>query len=249
MTAWRDITANRQIVVDRAVQGGAFGPVGRYLDILWTDSMGRAVVGLGVAGAACMAIVAPARAALLFLFPLAFFLFITNTAPASRYLNPVLPFLAIAAAWMIDYIAQVSRAPRAAVWLVVGACAVSPLIHSIRTDAFFRTDDTRALARRFVESRIPAGASILVQPVLGSADDVAGGPDRGTGAESGKRRRRVNEVSNPAQPRSVSRAGLPGDLAWTRWPGRRKDLCRPCRAGETGGNGGAETPGRGVRYP
>ncbi len=33
-TAWRDITANRAIVVDRAVAAGAFAPAVRYLDIL-----------------------------------------------------------------------------------------------------------------------------------------------------------------------------------------------------------------------
>ena len=95
-TAWRDITANRQIVVDRAVEGGAFGPVGRYardaLDRFDGARRGRARrrrggvhggrrSGAGGAAARC--------------FRSAFFAFITNTAPASRYLNPVLPFLAI----------------------------------------------------------------------------------------------------------------------------------------------------------
>ena len=37
LTAWRDITANRQIVIDRAVASGAFGPAGRYLEMLWRD--------------------------------------------------------------------------------------------------------------------------------------------------------------------------------------------------------------------
>ena len=112
-------------------------------------------------GRRAWSIVAPARAVLLLPVPARLSsLFITNTAPASRYLNPVLPFLAIARG--LDDSAtgrQVSRAPRAAVWLVGRPpVAVSPLIHSIRTDAFFRTDDTRALAQRFIEARIPAGA-------------------------------------------------------------------------------------------
>ena len=164
MVAWQDITANRQIVIDRAVRAGAFEPAARYMDMLWTDSMGRVVVALGVAGAACMAIVAPSRAALLLLFPVPFFVFITNTAPASRYLNPLLPFLAVFAAWMIGYVAAAFRAPRTAAWVVVAASAVPPFLQSVRTDAFFRTDDTRTLAERFVESTIPNGASILIQP-------------------------------------------------------------------------------------
>ena len=40
MTAWRDITANRQIVVDRAVATGAFAPAARYAEMLWTDAAG-----------------------------------------------------------------------------------------------------------------------------------------------------------------------------------------------------------------
>jgi hypothetical protein len=151
-------------VIDRAVVGGAFGPAERYVDMLWTDSMGRAVVALGVAGAACMAVVARSRAVLLLLFPVGFFVLITNTTPASRYLNPVLPFLAIFAAWMIGYLAQTLRAPRAAVWLTVAACAASPLLESIRAGIFFRQEDTRTLAQRFVERTVPPGSSILVQP-------------------------------------------------------------------------------------
>lgn len=164
MVAWQDITANRQIVIDRAVRAGAFEPAARYVDMLWTDSMGRVVVALGAAGAACMAVVAPSRAALLLLFPMSFFVFITNTAPASRYLNPLLPFLAVFAGWMIGYMAAALKAPRTAAWVVMAGCAVPPLIQSVRADAFFRTDDTRTLAERFVESTIPTGASILIQP-------------------------------------------------------------------------------------
>jgi len=164
VVAWRDITANRQIVIDRAVRSGAFGPADQYLTMLWSDSMGRAVVAAAAAGAACMAVVSPARAAVLLLFPISFFLFITNTAPASRYLNPVLPFLALFAAWMIDYIRTALRAPRVAASVVALVFAVSPVMHSIRTDAFLRTDDTRTLAERFVQRSIPAGASILIQP-------------------------------------------------------------------------------------
>lgn len=164
IVAWRDITANRRIVIDRAIEGGAFGPAGRYLDILWGDSMGRAVVSLGAAGAACMAVVAPGRAVFLLLFPVAFFAFITNTAPASRYLNPVLPFVALFAAWMIGYVAESMKAPRAAAWVAIAGCAIAPLGASMKADRFFRTDDTRTQARQFIERTIPAGASILIQP-------------------------------------------------------------------------------------
>ncbi len=164
IVAWQDITANRQIVVDRAVESGAFAPARRYAEMLWTDSMGRAVISLALAGAAWMFATASARAILLGLFPLGFLAFIVNTAPASRYLNPVLPFIAILAAWTITALADRLRAPRAALWVVVAAIAASPLSASVRTDAFFRMDDTRTLAQRYIESHVPAGTTILIQP-------------------------------------------------------------------------------------
>lgn len=162
--ALRDIAANRQIVVDRAVQTGAFAPAQRYFEILWSDSVGRAVIALAGAGAGWMLVTAPARAILLLLFPVAFFAFIVNTAPASRYLNPILPMVVIFAAWTLGALANLLRAPTAAFAVAVIMCATSPLLHSIRSDMFFRTDDTRALAERFIEEKIPAGSTVLIQP-------------------------------------------------------------------------------------
>jgi hypothetical protein len=47
---------------------------------------------------------------------------------------------------------------------IVGVAAVPALAASIRTDRFFRRDDTRTLALRYVERHWPAGSSVLVQP-------------------------------------------------------------------------------------
>ena len=165
LDALRDIAANRQIVIDRAVQTGAFAPAQRYFEILWSDSVGRAIVALGAAGAGWMLVTAPARATLLLLFPVAFFAFIVNTAPASRYLNPILPMVVIFAAWTLGSLASLLRAPTAAFGVAVVVCAASPLLQSVRSDMFFRTDDTRALAERFIEEQIPPGSTVLIQPI------------------------------------------------------------------------------------
>src|SRR5688500_17283920 len=114
IVAWRDITANRQIVVDRAVESGAFAPARQYAGIVWNDSIGRAIVVLAVVGATWMSATAPARALLLASFPVGFLVFIINTAPASRYLNPVLPVMAILAAWALAGLADRLRAPATA---------------------------------------------------------------------------------------------------------------------------------------
>ena len=37
-------------------------------------------------------------------------------------------------------------------------------MHSVRTGQFFRMDDTRTQAERFVEQHVPAGATVLIQP-------------------------------------------------------------------------------------
>ena len=164
LVAWRDITANRQIVIDRAVESGAFAPAMRYLDMLWNDSLSRPLVALAAVGAAWMLRVAPRLAVLLLLFPLPFFLFITNTTPASRYLNPVLPFVVLFAAWALARAADRFRAPQPAFWAVVAACAITPLLDSVRSGLFYRAEDTRSIAARFVEQQIPSGETILVQP-------------------------------------------------------------------------------------
>jgi hypothetical protein len=163
-TAWRDITANRQIVVDRAVTGGAFAPALRYVNILVMDATGAPVAIVGIAGALWMLVASPGRAVLLLAFAVPFFAFISNTVPASRYLNAILPMITIFAAWTLSRVADRFRAHPWIVWVVVALCAVPALLQSVRSDLFFRKDDTRTVARRFIEERIPPHATILIQP-------------------------------------------------------------------------------------
>jgi hypothetical protein len=83
----------------------------------------------------------------------------------SRYLNVIIPSMALAAAYVIGRVSRAfgDRAPVAAAGFTLLAM-VPGLVTSIRTDLFFRQADTRTLARDYVESQIPSGASILVQP-------------------------------------------------------------------------------------
>jgi hypothetical protein len=165
LTAWRDITANRQIVVDRAVATGAFGPAGRYLDMLLRDAIGPLAAVLGLVGVIWMTFAAPARALFLLAFPVPFLMFIANTAPASRYLNPVLPFVTVFAAWTIAKIAAaVGRAGAVAFWVGIAAASTPALMSSVTTVRFLRMDDTRTLARHYIDAHIPDGTTILTQP-------------------------------------------------------------------------------------
>nr|MBA3887289.1 glycosyltransferase family 39 protein [Acidobacteriota bacterium] len=164
MTAFRDISANREIVVDRAVAAGAFAPAVRYLEMLWFDAMGVPVVVVGLLGIAWMLVAAPGHAILLLSFAVPFFLFISNTHPSSRYLNPLLPLLAVAAGWALSNAARRLRLRPWMFWVAVAACALPPAVTSVKVGFFFRQADTRTIALALVEREIPSGASILVQP-------------------------------------------------------------------------------------
>lgn len=167
-TAWRDIVANRQIVVDRAVASGSSSLVTaqRYVAMLWSEALGWPVTLLALAGALTLSWERRRQAAFLLLFPVAFFAFICNTVPASRYLNPVLPFAVLLAAAGLDRAARLRRDRWADLFVVVVALAAAApgLGASIRNDRLFRRTDTRTLAREFIETHLPSGASVLIQP-------------------------------------------------------------------------------------
>jgi hypothetical protein len=164
-TAWRDILANRQIVVDRAVTGqhALFGNLGVYVRMLWSEAIGWPVY-LGALAGAVLLLRDRERwrmAVVLLAFPIAFLLFISNTVAASRYLNPVLP----TCAWLAAY-ATVRLTGRIPVvpWLMAIGMSVPGLALSLQIDNFFRQPDTRTLAQQFIERTVPAGSTILVQP-------------------------------------------------------------------------------------
>ena len=200
MTAWRDITANRQIVVDRAVATGAFAPAARYAEMLWTDAAGVPIAVLAIIGCVAALRSMPARAVFLLAFPLPFLLFISNTAPASRYLNPVLPFMALFAAVGVSALASRVSARAPVFWTIAALAAAPALWASVAADVFIRRDDTRTLAQRFVEANVPAGASDPDSALLGGADAVARGTGGSLDREPRRRRGGVDQVPAPARP-------------------------------------------------
>ena len=160
--AMRDIAANRQIVVDRASHGPS--SAARYRQMLVNEAIGWPIALLAAGGTIWLVCRSPAIAALLLAFPLPFLVFVARTVPASRYLNPVLPFMALLGAFMTTSL-SVAATRRLALAGALGAAAIlPPLVDSIRGDLFIRQEDTRTIAERFIESRAPAGTSILLQP-------------------------------------------------------------------------------------
>lgn len=168
-TAMRDMAAVREIDIDRAVAGTTpFVSLGSYLHMLATDAMGWPVFAASVAGLAMALLRDWRRGLLLASFPLAFLAFAANTVPMSRYLNVMLPPLAVAAAFALTRVQTTPGVPRGRrvsfVSLLVILAAVPGLVNSIRSDRFFAQPDTRSVARDWVEREIPAGSAILIQP-------------------------------------------------------------------------------------
>lgn len=162
-TAWTDITQNRAIVMDRATTSvGMFGHLGTYLGWLFGGAaLGTpvtallAVAGLVMSGSAWRRVLPAA------VFVAAFLLFIANTVPATRYLNPVLPMLTMFAGIAVSRVATRRGWLGAALALVV---TVPAGWSSFQLGQFFQQDDTRTQAQRWIEQNIEAGATLLVQP-------------------------------------------------------------------------------------
>ena len=165
-TALRDITANRQIVIDRATgSGGLLASLGYYATWLASDGVGLVTTVLALIGLVALTRTGFVPIVSLVVFPVAFLLFIANTVPASRYLNPVLPFAAVLAGLAVD---RLARSPggflRLLAGMLIAAATVQATTASLRVVSFFGQTDTRTLAREWIEREVPAEASVLVQP-------------------------------------------------------------------------------------
>jgi hypothetical protein len=160
-----DIAHVREVDVDRALVGGPFSATGAYLRILLWDSMGWPVWIAAVGGFGWALITDWRRGLFLVSFFIPFFAFIANTVPMSRYLNVVLPSIALAAGFALVRAGRVSGpAARFVTPLLVALALVPGLWSSVAWDMFLRQTDTRTMAGDYIESRIPAGKSFLVQP-------------------------------------------------------------------------------------
>ncbi len=166
-TAWIDITQNQAIVMGRATETtGMFAGLGRYFALLKEHGTPPSAWVLSLTGLV-IAWRHPRRGLLLALFPIVFLLFIANTVPATRYLNPILPFLAIGTGVVLTAVATVFASRK---WGVVLVTIVTlsqvarGLEPSIELGAFFRQTDTRTLAQQWIEAEVTAGASVLIQP-------------------------------------------------------------------------------------
>jgi Dolichyl-phosphate-mannose-protein mannosyltransferase len=163
-TVVRDFTELRAVDIDRAVNAGYFSSLPAYGWLL-LKAVGYPVFLLALAGSTLAVAQDRRRGLLLVSFPLAFLLFVSNTFPASRYLNILLPSAAVAAAYAVSRAARLAGTLATPVMAAICLGAAVPGARdAVGWDQFFAKDDTRTLAQAFIEREIPAGTSIAVQP-------------------------------------------------------------------------------------
>ena len=164
--ALADIAHVREVDIDRAiVKGGPFVAALEYVKILLLDAVGWPVWIASMVGAVWAVLADWRRGLLLVSFFVPFFAFIANTVPMSRYLNVVLPIVALSAAFAAVRLARVAGpAARVVAPALVALMMLPGLVASIRTDLFIRQTDTRTLAREFIEAHVPPGETLLIQP-------------------------------------------------------------------------------------
>jgi hypothetical protein len=168
-TAMRDIAGVREVDIDRALAGGggAFTSLPAYLHMLALDALGWPVFALSVIGAVWLLVTDWRRWLVLAVFPAAYLLFIAHTVPMSRYVNCILPAMAVLAAYPVGEWARHLAPARLGMTpaLVVAALASIPgALMSFRVVDFLGQTDTRTLAGQFINREVGSGASILVQP-------------------------------------------------------------------------------------
>ena len=160
-----DVAHVREVDIDRAMVGGSFTAVLPYFRILLWDAMGWPVWIAAIAGFVWALASDWRRGVVLSAFFATFYVFIANTVPMSRYLNVVLPIVAVAAGFALVRAGRMleTRVRHALPALVVLAL-IPGFAGSLAWDLFLRQSDTRAIAGEFITSQIPPNTSFLVQP-------------------------------------------------------------------------------------
>lgn len=112
-----------------------------------------------------------ARALLLASFPVLLYLYLcTAERHFARWLMPTYPVLALLAGFGLAKTARslTLRPDRQALafGLLLAAILVQPIVADIRTGALLKRDDTRAQTRDFLESELPPGARLVIEPAV-----------------------------------------------------------------------------------
>jgi len=206
--ALEHMRANRQIVVDRSLDMGAriFPSLGLYVDFLLAQGLGYLLVGLTLVGVFLAWRRGVAELAFWGVFPALFFAFITYTFFAGRYLNPILPCLAVFAGLTIASLE--TRFGKTVAGLVAGLACLQPLYQSIQVDRLLAGDDTRTLARQWIVENVPSGETLVLQsysvPLPQSAASFWGSLEANDGLSELERRGKYTSLLEVAERETTS---------------------------------------------
>ena len=185
---------------------------------LWTVTWGLGwIPALAALGGAAHLVRADRRVAAMLIPPPVLFLVYMGFQERhfGRWLMPALPFLCLLAA--AGVVALVRLGPRrlrlAAGGVAAAALCVQGVVFSVHDDLVLSRADTRAAARAWLLAHVPAGAAIVVEPVV--TDAWLGGAARwrnaapATGRPPGVKRLGDGQLMS-RQPRSTGAVGFDG---------------------------------------
>jgi len=155
-----------EVLGEGAARGEVQGPAPAWLlhHRHYVVGMGWAAYALAAIGVALMIRRKPRVAGMLLVAPGVYLaVHLMRSLCYMRYTLPPVPFWLLAAAWAAWRIGRRFRARRLATLCIVALACTGPLARSVRFDWIVSQEDTRSLARRWIQERVPRHAVILTE--------------------------------------------------------------------------------------
>ena len=142
-----------------------------YYPEAFTWGLGWVPALAALAGAVLLAIREPRAALVLVPTFVIYFFFVAGYAPYGRYLLPTFPIVCLLAGYCArELVGLAARRgavlARVAAGAAVAAVLAQGLLYSIHSDLVLSRTDTRELAREWLASNVPAGATVVLEPAM-----------------------------------------------------------------------------------
>ena len=165
---WFQVMADVETILQPGVRAGVVGaPIRHALGVLLPEGMGWPALVLSFLGMAQAIWTRDRRLAVLLAFPVLYFLAVVprNWDLFPRYIIVLYPFLAISAASAARSLTRTVRGRKVWTWLLVAslwAVAAWSALRAVAFDVWISREDTRSIAKRWVEAHVPIGKTIFV---------------------------------------------------------------------------------------